>query len=177
MKQLALMRHLHAQLKELHPIDRNRPMSMQGMYESESLKKKIKNSLSHIDLILCSNCKRGRQSLDALKNMISSSCTTEFVDRLYEASVDTMLSVIKEMPESKNSIFIIGHNPGIHNLFHTIVSLSPFDGYSHRFIYPTGGISFYEVHSLKWSKIRLKNIKYQSLITPSLDETVYFSGH
>ena len=41
---------------------------------------------------------------------------TIFEQRLYEASPHTILSVIKETPDSIKSLMIVGHNPGLHTL-------------------------------------------------------------
>ncbi len=46
-----------------------------------------------------------------------------FDKRIYEASVNTILEIIREFPETAKSIFLIGHNPGFDSLLQMLCKM------------------------------------------------------
>lgn len=67
------------------------------------------------ELVLCSAAVRTRETLDRIRPTLPTSKLT-FEDELYAAGVDALLARIRRVPETVESVMLIGHNPGLHEL-------------------------------------------------------------
>jgi phosphohistidine phosphatase len=66
-----------------------------------------------LDLVLCSTSERTRQTLDGLRAGGASVQEMRFDARIYNAGAASLLSVLREVPDSVNAVLMIGHGPGI----------------------------------------------------------------
>jgi phosphohistidine phosphatase len=66
-----------------------------------------------LDLVLCSASERTRQTLDGV--LVGGACAkdTRFDERIYDASAAILFDLLREVPDSVNSVLMIGHAPGI----------------------------------------------------------------
>jgi phosphohistidine phosphatase len=80
---------------------------------------------------------------------------TIFDQRIYEASPHTILSVIKETPDSIKSLMIVGHNPGLQTLALALVGSGDSglrDDLAAKF--PTGALAVIDFVTGSWSALR-----------------------
>jgi phosphohistidine phosphatase len=69
------------------------------------------------NLILCSPSVRTRQTLTlASAEAWDKAPKVRFDERLYEASAQNILEVLKEVPDKADHVMIVGHNPGLQDL-------------------------------------------------------------
>ncbi|MGO4276878.1 histidine phosphatase family protein, partial [Paenibacillus sp. TAF58] len=47
---------------------------------------------------------------------LASTPSTRFDDRVYAASADRLLAVVRETPDSVHTLLMVGHNPGMEQL-------------------------------------------------------------
>lgn len=113
MKRLILMRHADAQLEALYKTDRERPLSPQGLKELDCVHKNLKEYVSAVSLVLCSNAKRARQTFDGIQAIFPPHVECIFEDRLYHASPDILAECLHEVDEKHQTVLLIGHNPGV----------------------------------------------------------------
>ncbi len=74
-------------------------------------RKKIRPSL-----VLCSPSLRTRQTLEAIEPSLGKGSSVELEPELYAASEVKLLERLQALPESVDSVMLIGHNPGLHEL-------------------------------------------------------------
>ena len=67
-------------------------------------------------LVLCSPSLRTRQTLEAIESSLGSGSQIESESELYGASEEKLLQRLQALPESVDSVMLIGHNPGLHEL-------------------------------------------------------------
>jgi phosphohistidine phosphatase len=63
--------------------------------------------------VLCSPSLRTRQTLEAIEPSLGKGCTVELAAELYAASEQKLLERLRALPESADSVLLIGHNPGL----------------------------------------------------------------
>ena len=67
-------------------------------------------------LVLCSPSLRTRQTLEAIESSLGNGSEIESESELYGASEEKLLQRLQALPESVNSVMLIGHNPGLQEL-------------------------------------------------------------
>jgi len=65
------------------------------------------------ELTLCSTSQRTRQTLEGVLSGGAWAADTRLDERIYDASAASLLDVLVEVPDSVNSVLMIGHAPGI----------------------------------------------------------------
>jgi len=71
---------------------------------------------SVVDLALCSTSERTRQTLDVVCAGGASVTDARFDTRIYDGSAASLMDVLREVPDSVNTVLMIGHAPGIPDL-------------------------------------------------------------
>jgi phosphohistidine phosphatase len=67
-------------------------------------------------LVLCSPSLRTRQTLEAIESSLGTGSQIESESELYGASEEKLLQRLQALPESVDSVMLIGHNPGLQEL-------------------------------------------------------------
>jgi len=78
--------------------------------------KKMRGIIQSVDLMICSPARRAQETCTYFADEIKSEKTIT-VDKIYHASVDTLLDVILEIEPSVQSAMIFGHNPGFTGVY------------------------------------------------------------
>lgn len=175
-KSFVLMCNVSAQLKNLYPVDRYRPISIQGMQEGDSLRRQLTGKLGHIEHVICSNCKRVRQTAAYITQLVSKTCIIDYEDILYNASLERMFFRIRKISEREEAVLVIAHNAAI-SLFHQKV-LAHGSHLKEKSLnnHPAGSVIFYQLHN-KWAKTSPKHLVFESMIVPEHYETVRVSSY
>jgi phosphohistidine phosphatase len=112
MKRIILMRHGDAQPEHLSKVDRDRPLSGMGLKQIDGMCQKMHTKLQGVDLVLCSNARRARQTYDGIRKILPATATVEFEDRLYHAPSRFIMDRLHRLDERFQNVLFIGHNPG-----------------------------------------------------------------
>ena len=75
----------------------------------------LRSSVPHPDLVLCSSALRTRETLERMANAFGDS-EIEVEDELYGASEHELLQRLRAVADGFETVAMIGHNPGIHDL-------------------------------------------------------------
>ncbi|MFQ5547265.1 MAG: histidine phosphatase family protein [Woeseia sp.] len=114
MKSLTILRHAKSSWKDASLQDRERPLNRRGQRNAPVMAERFKQTGIRPSLILSSPAVRAWSTAKIFANEIG--YPLEFLqqeDRLYHASVRTMLNLIAEQDTGFNNIMIVGHNPGL----------------------------------------------------------------
>lgn len=113
-KTLYLMRHAKAASPDMQHGDLDRTLNQLGLHDATEMGRKLQKRGVKPEIILCSPAQRTRQTAERLiKEFGDSMDVVQFDDRIYEASIDTLLDLIRLLPEACASAMVIGHNPSI----------------------------------------------------------------
>ena len=160
MKTLYIIRHAKSDWKDLSLSDFERPLNKRGEKNAFFMGELFSQQKIHPDLIVASPAVRAKITAKEIAKKVGYN-TKEIVyaERLYLADVDTIEEVLKKAPSSKNTIFLVGHNPGL-TLFAEYIS-----GYDIDNI-PTCGIFCVTLKNDDWKSIGKGMAKFVSFDYP-----------
>lgn len=118
-KTLILMRHAKSDWDDPLMRDHERPLNPRGRAAAPRIGKWITDQGLQPDLTLCSSAVRTAETW-ALSGL---DADVRFDKRLYHATADTMLSVLREA--TGETVMMIAHNPGISDLAERLVQTPP----------------------------------------------------
>jgi phosphohistidine phosphatase len=111
---LILDRHAKAEHVRGKP-DHDRELTPRGGRDARALGQWLSDPSRAfvLDLVLCSTSQRTRQTLEAVQAGGATVKEVCFDARIYDASAAQLLDVVREVPDSVNTLLIVGHAPGI----------------------------------------------------------------
>ncbi|MCL6494623.1 MAG: histidine phosphatase family protein [Ignavibacterium sp.] len=117
MRQLILIRHAKSSWSDPRLDDFDRPLNKRGKRDAPFMAKLLLEKNIRPDLIISSPAKRTK--LTALEFAELFGIKSEKMlwdDNLYLASYITLLKKLKQLNNNINTIFLVGHNPGLTDL-------------------------------------------------------------
>jgi len=153
MKTIALMRHGKAAQSSEINADMYRVLTKGGRTESLEMGKWMQKQGFVPACIIASPALRTHETATILAEYFTFDTQEILLDRrLYEASTDDLLEVIYELPDSKDNVLLVGHNPSL-----TWVGsrLCPSEG----FVFVPSAVLGISFHADSWAGILQSDIK------------------
>lgn len=116
MKQVLLLRHAKSSWSDPHLQDFDRPLNDRGRKAASTLGKFLARLNIPLDLVLSSPALRARRTAELVLKASTLSPELRFDQRIYESSPARLLEIISQIDEDRNTVLLIGHNPGIEEL-------------------------------------------------------------
>jgi phosphohistidine phosphatase len=114
MKTLLILRHGKAEPH--NEDDKDRSLTDKGVREARQAGKKIGEKLAPVDLFVASDAMRAAQTARIAAEAASYMAPIDFRDEIYDASLTDLIDVIHSIPESAQTVVLVGHNPGLEEL-------------------------------------------------------------
>jgi phosphohistidine phosphatase len=114
----------HAETEPWNPLgnDFSRSLTAPGGHHAARVSAWALNALAPPDTILCSPAKRTRETLSPfLAQWPQLLATTDYVDSLYNASFDLLLTLAQDAFSYSRRLMMVGHKPGIEQMLNGIV--------------------------------------------------------
>jgi phosphohistidine phosphatase len=153
---LYLLRHAKSSHAANGGDDKSRPLNDRGRRAAAVMGRHMHDAGFQPSRVFCSTAERTRETLEILGGAAEWAAhdpSREFVDQLYLASPDEILTVLQDLDEATPSALVIGHNPGIHELACALAE--PRDGLYRQLLdkYPTGALTVLTTASEGWRTI------------------------
>jgi phosphohistidine phosphatase len=114
MKILYLVRHAKSSWDDPLQEDFDRPLNNRGRTDAPRMGKKLSERGIHPDLLLSSPAERAISTCVIIAEKIGYSLNNIHTDkRLYHASEETLLRVVREMNDANDEVMLFSHNPGL----------------------------------------------------------------
>lgn len=114
---LILMRHAKSDLTGTHCTDFDRPLTARGQKAANKMGIWLKQQSYDFDRIVCSPAVRARQTCQhVLKKLHLSHSRVIWEPAIYEASLETLITLIDHHGQNARTLLMIGHNPGLDQL-------------------------------------------------------------
>ena len=155
MKRLGLLRHAKSDWGESDKRDFDRGLNGRGRRGSKVIGDHIRKHGQTWDRVIASPAERVKLTLEqGLPEM-----TVTWDRRLYLASTDTILDVLRECDEEAESVLIAGHNPGFGDMVLEMVSpLNENDAFDEAKVkFPTAAYAVFELDIESWSDLKSSN--------------------
>jgi phosphohistidine phosphatase len=124
MKRVYLLRHAKSSWKEPGLPDRDRPLSGRGRRAAGAIGRYLRDQRIAPELVLCSPARRARETLERIEPAFGAR-GVRVEPRLYGATPDMLLELLRGVPETVASVMLIGHNPGLERLAVRLARPSP----------------------------------------------------
>lgn len=160
MKTLYLIRHAKSDWSDPAQSDFNRPLNHRGEKNAPFMGKRLAHASVIPDLIVSSPALRARLTAMAIADQVGyNTDTIRYEESLYLADAETIEQIIRTLPDSVQTVFLVGHNPGL-TLFAEAVSAHEVDNI------PTCGIFAVTQESETWKSVRKGSMRFASFDYP-----------
>jgi len=161
MKILYLMRHAKSSWSFDDLSDRERPLNDRGRDDAPRMGQALVKRDIHLDLIVSSPAVRALSTAVLVARELSYPHDKIKVEPcIYEANLDTLLDVIRELPDETNSVLLTGHNPTITDVSNYL-SPSPLSGEM-----PTAGVLCLHFQAEHWAEVKRANAEFYFFDSP-----------
>jgi phosphohistidine phosphatase len=163
MKTLSIIRHAKAEAREGYSSDFDRPLTERGRRDAQSLGTILRTIVPELGWVLCSPAIRARQTIEEAVKSFDYRGPVIWQARIYEASPETLLALLGEIPTTIDHAAIAGHNPELEMLIAGLVSGTP----PHLNIdLATGAVAHIKLDIFQWDQIRWGCGQLRSLLVP-----------
>ena len=114
-KRLYLLRHAKSSWGKPELPDHDRPLAARGRRAVKLLAEHLRSEGIAPALVLCSSARRARQTFEGIAPAIPD-VPVKFEDDLYGASEGELREFLRAIPDTAESVLLIGHNPAIQAL-------------------------------------------------------------
>ena len=122
MKTLLLLRHAKAEAHTGPSGDHARGLSARGQEASGDMGAYLNRHGPVPDLILCSDARRARETMDGVLVVLDGGPKVEIEPKLYLAESDAILKRLRKVDDRFETVMIIGHNPGLEDLARDLIA-------------------------------------------------------
>jgi phosphohistidine phosphatase len=155
-KRLLLLRHAKAEGQSSD--DHKRALVDRGRKDSARMGRLLRDEVYVPDLVLSSDSKRTRETLDLLLPELGARVAVQYLRELYLAEPEIILSVIRRAPDKIGVLMVVGHNPGLEQSALALASVplekklrKRYDTMDEKF--PTCALAVIDFEAARWSEI------------------------
>ncbi len=152
MKNLYIIRHAKSSWKDLNLSDFDRPLNKRGKKDAPFMGELLKNKNIIPDIIISSPALRAKKTAQTIASKINFNNSIIYDNNIYEASLITLINILKIINDTIDTIFLFGHNPSLNMLVNDFIN----DFYENI---PTCGIIQIEFNCNSWQNISSDNAK------------------
>lgn len=163
MKRLILTRHAKSSWDDPLMSDHDRPLNERGKAASADLGQWLASRGYVPGEVLCSDAVRTRATFSGIAPALPGAPVLELKPALYHAGPDVMLAVLRHA--TADTAMMIGHNPGIAEFAHRLVSKTPMNPEFRR--YPTGATLVVDFTVEGWSEVTFGQGVTVDFVVPS----------
>lgn len=166
MKRLTILRHAKSSLGDANLDDFNRSLNEVGWKAARRMGLELKRRGIRFDYCIASSAARVRETLDGLvEGLGQPDFEMRFEPMIYEATVATLLDIVRGLPPNVKAPLLVGHNPGLQGLIVQLAQdIRPSDPVAHEF--PTAGLAQIDLPLEHWSAIQPGRGEIAGLIYP-----------
>ena len=144
-RRLVLIRHSKA---ADGPVDKDRPLTRRGTRDADAVGRWLGEQGLTPDRVLVSPARRAAQTWKHAAAAVGKAPRPVTDARIYDNTVDALLAAVHETATGVHALFLVGHNPSIEELAHTLDDRTG-DAGARRAIadgFATSGIAVFAVH-------------------------------
>ena len=166
MRRLMLLRHAKSHWPT-GVADRDRPLAARGREAAPVMGRYLADELLLPDLVLISPAKRTAETWEMVAPMLPEKPATLYEPRIYEAKVERLLDVVRDVEGEVRTLLLIGHNPGFEELAALLT------GHGDRYAaarmsqkYPTCGLAVLDFAVEDWRDVAARDGRLDRFVTP-----------
>ncbi|MDQ8756870.1 histidine phosphatase family protein [Sphingosinicella sp. LHD-64] len=151
MKTLTLLRHAKSSWDDPSMRDFDRPLNRRGRAAARTMGREMRALGLDFDAVVASPAMRVMETVEGLSEGYGNRLHPDYDRRIYLASVETLLEIVRGTDDAHARLLLLGHNPGFELLALALVIA---DGAEARGKlaekYPTGALAEIELPVAQW---------------------------
>jgi phosphohistidine phosphatase len=152
MKTLFLIRHAKSSWEDPYQKDMERVLNERGKRDAPRMGKRLKEREVNPDFMLTSPAVRALSTCETIAGIIGYKKENIRTDRkLYHASDEQILTIIKKLSDKHNEVMLFGHNPGLSEFVERLKLTAGSIGNI-----PTCGVVAFELPVESWKAVKWK---------------------
>jgi phosphohistidine phosphatase len=157
---LWVIRHAKSSWADPGQADFNRPLNTRGIKDGKRMIRWMRAQTERPELIFSSDAARARATAEFVcEGFAVASDQLHFVHRIYEASAESLLDIVREVPDDCPCAALVGHNPGSTEFVNSMVGNPVIDNL------PTFGVVLLDLPP-RWVDARFGCAKFVALTAP-----------
>jgi phosphohistidine phosphatase len=152
MKSLTLLRHAKSGWDDPIKRDFDRPLNPRGRRAARTVGREMRSLGLAFDRVVASPARRVVETIEEVAHNFGA-LAPAYDERIYLATLATLVELVRETPEEVERLLLVGHNPGLEEL---ALFLAGSDGSLRSEVeikYPTGTLAEIELPAAHWSDI------------------------
>ena len=148
---LLLMRHAKSDWGNPDFDDHERPLNDRGRQAASDIGKRLREHNLEPDFAVVSSSTRTRETWDLLAPELESPPAPTYLEALYGASPQSILSLIRKTPASVTRLLVMSHNPSLAILARFLASDNGQVPTPERFLkFPTAAVAVFRILAANW---------------------------
>lgn len=111
MKRLTLLRHAKSERDSPTGADFDRTLNDRGRADAGRMGQKMRDLDLTFDLVLASPAQRVVETVEGVAGL-----SPQYDRRIYEASTESLLDIVRSTDDQIGSLLLVGHNPGFEQI-------------------------------------------------------------
>ncbi len=147
--------------------DEERPLGPRGRRDAPAAGEWLRAKGCAPDAVVCSPSRRTRETWELVGHALGDVPDVTYDSRVYAASGDQLLAVVRETAERRHTLLLIGHSPGVEDL---VLALAD-NPESHQFLsqarekFPTSAIAVLSLPGI-WRELAPRNAVLTDFAVP-----------
>jgi phosphohistidine phosphatase len=147
-KTLLILRHAKAQ-PDAPRGDHARELTNRGHRNAAAMGAHIHALVGTPDAIVTSDARRAVQTAELAAAAMQFTEPLTIEPRIYDAVLDDLLAVVRDLPDAADAVVIVGHNPGFEELAEELATAD-----ADAVELPTAGLAHLEFDEDRWQDIQ-----------------------
>ncbi len=148
MKTLLILRHAKTQ-PDAPDGDHARVLTERGHRDAAIMATHIRNLIGAPDAIVTSDATRAKQTATIVAEGLDLHTQVIEEPRIYAADCESLIAVVRGLPDQANTVILIGHNPGFEDLASALGNDA-----SQDVRLPTAGLAVLDFDVATWAEIQ-----------------------
>jgi phosphohistidine phosphatase len=161
---LYLLRHAKSSWDDPSLADHDRPLAPRGKRDSKRMAAEVRRLDPRPELVLCSSSARTTATLKRIGDAVAGA-EISVEDGIYAASARELLERLHRVADGVDSVLVIGHNPGLHDLA-LLLAAGGEELDRLRAKYPTAALASLSVARASWSGLGPGDAELVAYVVP-----------
>jgi phosphohistidine phosphatase len=167
MRRLLLLRHAKAERSQPGGGDHDRVLTERGRSDAKKLGAYLARHAFAPDRAVVSTADRTRETWTLLAAALTKAPPVGFEDRLYNATPQTILQMIKETGPEAGTLLVIGHNPALQELAAMLIASGDIDARERLGEdFPTSALAAISFAAENWNGVHVHGGRLEHFVTP-----------
>jgi phosphohistidine phosphatase len=166
MRRLLLFRHATAERGAPGTSDQARELTPEGRDDAAAMGRYIARHAFKPERVLVSPSARTRETWTAMQPALGD-IPTDYNARIYDATAEALLTVLKSAPAAAQTVMLIGHNPGLHEFAVQLMATGDIDVRERlREKFPTSGLAILDFALESWAALHPRSGRLERFVSP-----------